>query len=122
MMVDAAAARIIDLLERKSTPTNMTEVHQSLSQEERDQLRESMQRIQSFAAETAQTYGLAKQRKDLKRIVAGEISQIWTTLENCRPQRMGGMGKIDDAIALILEQDMQRMLRRLDEVIQMISE
>jgi hypothetical protein len=115
-MVDAAAARILDLLDDKGSPKTMTVIQQSISREERARLREAMHRLQPLTVSFAHQHGLERRTKDLRQMVVAELSQIWTTLENCRPRRMKGMGEIPAAAADPVERDLERMLRMLEEI------
>ena len=120
-MVDAAAARILDLLDEKGSPKTMTVMKQSLSAEERARLREAMKRLQPLTVGFAHQYGLERRSKDLRQMLVAELSQIWTTLENCRPRRMKGMGEIAAAAAEPVERDLERMLQLLEEIRQTLE-
>ena len=115
-MVDAAAARILDLLDEKTSARAMTVLKQSLSPEERARLREAMHRLQPLTVSFAHKYGLERRSKDLRQMLGAELSQIWTTLENCRPRRMKGMGEIASTAADPIERDLERMLQLLEEI------
>ncbi len=115
-MVDAAAARILDLLDEKNSPKAMTVMKQSISAEERARLREAMNRLQPLALSFANKHGLERRSKDLRQMLVAELSQIWTTLENCRPRRMKGMGEMAATAAEPIERDLERMLHLLDEI------
>ena len=115
-MVDAAAARILDLLEDTSSPKRMTMMQQSLSREERERLREAMHRLQPLALRFAHEHGLERRSQNLRQTVGAELSQIWTTLENCRPRRMKGMGQVAAGAAEPVERDLERMLQVLEEI------
>jgi hypothetical protein len=120
-MVDAAAARILDLLDDKNSPKSMTVMKQSISAEERARLREAMKRLQPLALSFAHKHGLEQRSKDLRQMLVAELSQIWTTLENCRPRRMKGMGEIATAAAEPIERDLERMLQELEEIRQLLE-
>lgn len=120
-MVDAAAARILDLLDEKGSPKTMTVMQQSISREEQARLREAMNRLQPFTLSFAHQHGLERRTKDLRQMVVAELSQIWTTLENCRPRRMKGMGEIPAATGDPIERDLERMLHLLDEIRQTLE-
>lgn len=120
-MVDAAAARILDLLDEKGSPKAMTVMKQSLSAEERARLQEAMKRLQPLALGFAHRHGLERRSKDLCQMLVAELSQIWTTLENCRPRRMKGMGEVPAAAAEPVERDLERMLQLLEEIRQTLE-
>jgi hypothetical protein len=115
-MVDAAAARILDLLDERNSPKSMTVMQQSIPAEERARLREAMHRLQPLTVSFAHQHDLERRSKDLRQTVVAELSQIWTTLENCRPRRMKGMGEIPAAAADPIERDLEQMLRMLEEI------
>lgn len=121
-MVDAAAARILDLLDETGSPKAMTLMKQSVSTEERARLREAMNRLQPLALSFAHRHGLERRSKDLRQTVAAELSQIWTTLENCRPRRMKGMGEMGAAAGEPIERDLERMLQVLEEIRRVLEE
>ena len=115
-MVDAAAARILDLLDEKTSAKAMTVMKQSISAEERARLREALHRLQPLTVSFAHKHGLERRSRDLRQMLVAELSQIWTTLENCRPRRMKGMGEIPAAAAAPIERDLERMLEVLEEI------
>ncbi len=109
-LVDAGAARILDLLEERTSPTAMTVVEPSLPPGERKELRKTLRELQNLAANLAHTYGLDKRRKDLRRTIVAELAQMWTILEDSRPQKMRGMGPVPANLADSLDRDLERML------------
>ena len=115
-MVDAAAARILDLLDDKNSPKRMTVMQPSIPAAERARLREAMQRLQPLTLRFAHEHGLERRSQDLRQTVVAELAQIWTTLENCRPRRMKGMGQVPAAAAEPVERDLERMLEVLEEI------
>jgi hypothetical protein len=115
-MVDAAASRILDLLDETTSPKARAVIEQSLFPEERVRLQEAMRRLRPLTAAFTRRYDLERRSKSLRRMAVTELSQIWTTLENCRPRRMRGMGEVPHAVAQPLEQDVERMLQVFDEI------
>ena len=115
-MVDAAAARILDLLDERNSHKSMTVMQPSISKEERARLREAMHRLQPLTVRFAHQHDLERRRQDLRQTVVAELSQIWTTLENCRPRRMKGMGVVPAGAAEPIERDLERMLEVLEEI------
>lgn len=115
-MVDAAAARILDLLDERNSPKRMTVMQPSISKEERARLREAMHRLQPLTVGFAHQHGLERRSQDLRQTVVAELSQIWTTLENCRPRRMKGMGAVPAGTAEPIERDLERMLEVLEGI------
>lgn len=113
-LVDAAAVRILDLLDERTSPATMTVVERSLPPSKRQELRKSLRELQALAAGLAQGYGLDKRRKDLRRTIVAELSQIWTALEDSRPHKMKGMGPVPAQVAESLDRDLDRMLELLD--------
>ena len=88
----------------------------SIPKEERARLREAMHRLQPLTVRFAHQHGLERRSQDLRQTVVAELSQIWTTLENCRPRRMKGMGAIPAGAAEPIERDLERMLQVLEEI------
>ena len=118
-MVDAAAARVLNLLDEKTTPKSMTLMEgASVTSSDRERIRELVARLQPLAIEFARKYELAKLSKDLRRTIAAEVSQIWTILENSHAQNLRGMGPLSLGVAQQLDRDLEVMLNLIKEVIQ----
>ncbi|HXE89348.1 MAG TPA: hypothetical protein VNK82_00120 [Terriglobales bacterium] len=115
-MVDAAVVRILDLLDHKPSPARLNVVEPSLSAADTALLREALHKLQPLAEKLARDYGLETHRRDLRRIVAAETSQMWTILENCRPRRMKGLGKVPALAAHQLDQRLDEMISILERM------
>lgn len=115
-MLDAAAARILDLLDERTSPTHMTVLERSISEGERKHLRQLVQTLQPLTAEFAHKYGLEKHRRDLRRILTAELSQMWTTAEDCAPGKLNGMGQVGAHLRQPLEDDVKRVVELLNKM------
>lgn len=115
-MIDAAAARILDLIDQRTSPTTMSVVEDSISARERERLREIIRQLQPLAAELAHRYGLEKHRRDMRRTVIAELSQMWTTAEDCAPERLEGMGPVGGAVQKPLREDVRRLVELIREM------
>jgi hypothetical protein len=113
-LVDAGVARILDQLDERTSPTTMTVMERSIPQSERTELKETLRELQTLTASVARAYGLDKRRKDLRRTIVAELSQIWTILEDSRPRKMKGMGAVPAVIAESLDRDVDQMLELLE--------
>jgi hypothetical protein len=121
-MVDAAAARVLDLLDEKTTPKTMTVLNRSsLPPEVREKVRELVSQLQPKAARFGEKYGLQKHAKDLRRSIAAEISQVWTIVEDSHAGRMAGMGKVPPVMAEEIDRDVNEILLLVNEILQTIS-
>jgi hypothetical protein len=120
-MVDAAIARILDLLDERTSPTMMTTWQRSLTREQARELRDGLRALQPLTAELARKYGLEKHRRNLRRTIVAELSQIWTILENCRPQKMKGMGPVAAEIEPMVDGDIHRLLEIVNNIRQAIG-
>lgn len=121
-MVDAAAARILDLLDERTTPKRMTVLDRtSLSPAQRTTIRDLVAQLQPAAEELGKKYGLGKHAKDLRRSVSAEISQVWTILEDTHAKNLKGMGPVPEDAATKIDQDVNEMLllvRRIMRAVQ----
>ncbi|HUJ95435.1 MAG TPA: hypothetical protein VLW84_09245 [Terriglobales bacterium] len=116
LIVDAAAVRMLNLLESRSSPPAMNVIEGSVTEREREHLRARLKELQSLIASFVQKYDLQPSRKNLRRILTSDVSQIWVTLEDCRPTRIRGYGAMPESSAELLESDLQRMLRIANEL------
>jgi hypothetical protein len=110
LIVDAAAIRMLDLLEDRNSPAAMKTVEGSVTESEREQVRASLLRLQALIASFVRKYDLPPSKKDLRRILASDVSQIWVALEDSRPARIRGYGAMPISSAESLETDLREML------------
>jgi hypothetical protein len=110
VIIDAAAVRMLNLLEGRSSPAAMKVVEGSVTDAEREEIEASLKQIQAMISSFAQKYDLHPSRKNLRRILASDISQIWIALEDSRPTRIRGYGAMPVSSAESLEADLQEML------------
>lgn len=115
-MIDAAAARILDLLDERTSPTKMSVLERSISDDKREHLRQFLHTLQPLTAELARRYGLEKHRRDLRRTVIAELSQMWTTAEDCAPEKLEGMGHVGPDIQEPLREDVRRLVALVREM------
>ena len=66
--------------------------------------------MQQLAEELSRKYGLRHRRRDLRRIVAAELSEVWCILEDTRPKKMRGFGAVPPQAAEELERDLAPLL------------
>ncbi|MGB9232982.1 MAG: hypothetical protein WCC04_01105 [Terriglobales bacterium] len=111
VIVDAAAVRMRDLLEDRHSPAAMKITEGSVSEGEREQIKESLLQLQTLIASLVPKYDLQPSRKDLRRVLASDASQIWLALEDTRPARIRGYGAMPVSSAESLEADLQELLR-----------
>ena len=121
LIVDAAAVRMLNLLEDRNSPVAVRVVEGSVNDREREQIRARLQQLQSLIASLVEKYDLQPSRKNLRRILASNVSQIWVTLEDCRPARIRGYGPMSASSARSLESDLHEMLRVADELRALLS-
>ena len=110
LVVDAAAVRMLNLLENRNSPVVMRVVEGSVEEGERDQIRAGLKQLQSLIAAFVKKYNLQPSKKNLRRILASDLSQIWVTLEDSRPARIRGYGAMLESVSESLESDLQEML------------
>jgi hypothetical protein len=110
VIIDAAAVRMLDLLEARHSPAAMKVIEGSVTQSERDQVTAGLLQLQALIASFAQKYDLQPSKRNLRRILASDVSQIWVALEDSRPDRIRGYGAMPHSTADLLEGDLQQML------------
>jgi len=111
LIVDAAAVRMLNLLENRSSPAAMNVIEGEVSEREREHIRTWLRELQALIARLVDKYHLQPAKKNLRRILASDVSQIWVTLEDCRPARIWGYGAMSASSAELMEADLQEMLR-----------
>jgi len=110
LIVDAAAVRMLDLLEDRNSPAAMKTIEGSVTESEREQIRAGLLQLQALIASFVRKYDLQPSRKNLRRILASDVSQIWVALEDSRPARIRGYGALPISSAESLEADLQELL------------
>jgi hypothetical protein len=110
LIVDAAAVRMLDLLEDRNSPAAMKTIEGSVTESEREHVRASLLHLQSLIASFVRKYDLQPSKKNLRRILAADVSQIWVALEDSRPARIRGYGAMPSSSAQSLETDLQELL------------
>lgn len=111
LIVDSAAVRILDLLDERNSPAAIKAVEGSISDEEKDEIRARLLLLQELIISLVRKYNVEPSKKNLRRILASEVSQIWVCLEDSRPARIRGYGAMPSRTAEALETDLQAMLR-----------
>jgi hypothetical protein len=110
LIVDAAAVRMLDLLEDRNSPAAMKTVEGSVTESEREHVKASLLQLQALIASFVRKYDLQPSKKNLRRILASDVSQIWVTLEDCRPSRIRGYGAMPISSAEPLDADLRELL------------
>jgi hypothetical protein len=110
LIVDAAAVRMLDLLEDRNSPAAMKTIEGSVTEGEREQARAGLLHLQTLIASFVRKYDLQPSKRNLRRILASDVSQIWVALEDSRPARIGGYGPIPISSTESLETDLQELL------------
>ncbi len=116
LIVDAAAVRMLDLLEDRNSAAAMKTIEGSITENEREQVRAGLLQLQALIAYFVRKYDLQPSKKNLRRILAADISQIWVALEDSRPARIRGYGAMPISSAESLETDFQEMLLLANEL------
>jgi hypothetical protein len=111
LIVDSAAVRILDLLEDRNTPAAMKVIEGSITENEKAEIRARLLQLQGLIASLVRKYDLEPSKKNLRRILASDVSQIWISLEDSRPARIRGYGAMPASLAETLETDLQEMLQ-----------
>ncbi|MFZ1916164.1 MAG: hypothetical protein WAU58_01230 [Terriglobales bacterium] len=111
LIVDAAAVRMLDILKDRHSPAAMKITEGSVTEREREQIKASLLQLQALIASLVPKYDLQPSKKDLRRVLASDASQIWLALEDTRPARIRGYGAMPISSAESLESDLQELLR-----------
>jgi len=111
LVVDAAAVRMLDLLEDRNSRAAMKVIEGSVTESERGRIRAGLLQLQALITSFVRKYDLQPSKKNLRRILASDVSQIWVALENSRPARIRGYGAMPKSSAESLEADLQEMLQ-----------
>lgn len=111
LVVDSAAVRILDLLDERNSPAAIKAVEGSITDGEKREIRARLLQLQELIASLVQKYEIEPSKKNLRRILASEVSQIWVCLEDSRPVRIRGYGAMPASTSDALERDLQEMLR-----------
>jgi len=111
LIVDSAAVRMIDLLEERNAPAAMKVIQGSVTDDEKEEIRAQLVRLQELIASLVRKYELEPSKKNLRRILASDVSQIWIALEDSRPARIRGYGAMPTSTAEALEADLHEMLQ-----------
>jgi len=110
LIVDAAAVRMLDLLEDRNSPAAMPTIEGSVTESEREQIGARLLQLQALIASFVRKYDLQPSKKNVRRILASDVSQIWVALEDSRPARIQGYGALAISSAASLEADVQKLL------------
>jgi hypothetical protein len=111
LIVDAAAVRMLNLLENRSSPAAMNVVEGEISEREKEHIHARLKELESLIVEFVYKYQLQPSKRNFRRILAADASQIWVTLEDCRPGRIRGYGEMSASRAESLETDLRQMLQ-----------
>lgn len=110
LIIDAAAVRMLNLVEGRNSSAAINAVEGSVTEIERERITASLRHLQAMIGSFARKYELQPSKRSLRRILAFDISEIWITLENSRPARIRGYGALPAASAATLEADLHDML------------
>jgi hypothetical protein len=111
LIVDSAAVRVLDLLEERNAPSVMKVIEGSVTADEKEEVRKQLFQLQELIVSLVRKYELEPSKKNLRRILASDVSQIWISLEDSRPARIRGYGAMRTSTADALEADLQEMLQ-----------
>jgi len=121
VIVDAAAVRMLDLVEDRHSPAAMRVIEGSVTNAEREQIRAGLHQLQGLITSLVKKYDLQPSKRNLRRILASDVSQIWIALEDSRPLRIRGYGAMPPSCAESLEADLQEMLQVANELRALLS-
>jgi hypothetical protein len=89
----------------------MKVIEGSITENEKAEIRARLLQLQGLIASLVRKYDLEPSKKNLRRILASDVSQIWISLEDSRPARIRGYGAMPASLAETLETDLQEMLQ-----------
>jgi hypothetical protein len=114
--LDAAGARLLDLLGGKYGGSPLTVIEDSLSVPEREKIRAGLLQLRPLLLDFARKNNLRASPRDLRRMMVAEISRMWTILEDLHAKKLRGMGTVPAAIATEIDSDVDRMLAIVREL------
>ena len=91
LIVDSAVVRILDLLEERNAPAAMKVIAGSVTDDEKVEIRAQLLQLQELIASLVRKYELEPSKKNLRRILASDVSQIWISLEEQSPRPHPGV-------------------------------
>lgn len=65
-------------------------------------------------AQVMQMFGLPHQVRDGRRLLDSHLTETWATLEDTRPPHLDGYGRMDPAVATILDPMMVRIIETIN--------
>ena len=77
---------------------------------ERGHLRSLITEARLAIAALAETFSLPHQERDARRVLDGDLVQIWSSLEDTRPRRLEGYGPMDPMAAALLDPCIDRLI------------
>lgn len=110
-IVDSSVVRVLDLLDARNSPAAIPPVEGSIPEDEKIEIKRRLLQLQDLIRLLVEKYDLEPSKKNLSRVLAAEVSQIWVILEDCRPGRMRGYGAMAESAADALEADVAKMLK-----------
>jgi len=111
LIVDSAAVRMLDLLDARNSRAAIQAIEGTVGDKEKQEIRSRLLQLQELIAALVRKYDLEPSKKNLRRILASEVSQIWICLEDSRPARVRGYGPMVVSTPEALEADLQEMLQ-----------
>jgi hypothetical protein len=121
LIVDSAAIRVLDLIDGRNSPAAIKAFEGCVSEEEKRLIRNSLLHLQELIRAFIRKYKIEPSKKNLRRIVASEVSQMWLCLEDSRPDRIQGYGTITAPTSQALESDLQQMLSIVNGIRALLS-
>ncbi len=76
LIVDAAAVRMLNLLEDRNSPVAVRVVEGSVDERERERIRAQLKQLQSLIACLVEKYDVQPSKKNLRHILAGNYVQL----------------------------------------------
>jgi hypothetical protein len=77
---------------------------------EQEGLRSLMSEARRTIRAVAETFALPHQERSARRVLDGHLVQMWSSLEDTRPKRLGGYGPMDPTAAASLDPLIGRLI------------
>ena len=104
ILADEAMLHMERLLREDGQTGIIRRVESTLTPEFQLTLLQEVARLRSLLAQFATEFSLEPHLLDVRRVILAELSSLWVNLQDSRPDRMTGYGKIfdEDASRLLL--------------------
>lgn len=114
ILADESMLHMERLLRENGQAGIIRRVESSLSPEKQQLLLREVAKLRRMLADFAADFSLEPHLLDVRRVILAELSSLWVHLQDSRPDRMTGYGKIFD------EEASQRLLATVEKLLDQV--